>query len=303
MRKDAYTTAAAFAEMSNGNAAASTEAISFIQELAGEVAGGVIVLPSYPDVALRVQRVLADPNANESLVIKIIGAEPILAARVINMANSAALNPSGRPVAELRSALARVGFDALRSAAIGFAIAQLRKAAAYRAIEKPMTALWQQNTSVAATCYILSRKLRRFAPDTSMLAGLVSGVGKLYILTRASKYPALFGDAECYQALVRDWHPNVARSLLENWGMAEEIVDAVADCDYAPENAEPKAGLADLLACAGLLVSLKDSPDLLQARVQTDRAAQRIGLTTENCSQLLQDSVDEIASLRAALTG
>jgi HD-like signal output (HDOD) protein len=302
MRKDAFTTAAAFAEVST-NAAASAEAVSFIQALATDVSGGTIELPSYPEVALQVQRVLADPNADEGRVVKVIGSEPILAARVINMANSAALNPSGKPVAELRKALARVGFDALRSAAIGFAIAQLRKAAAYRAIEKPMTTLWQHSTAVAATSYILSRKLRRFAPDTSMLTGLVSGVGKLYILTRANKYPALFGDAECYQALVRDWHPNVARGLLENWGMAEEIIEAVSDCEYAPEDDRTRPMLADVLACSNLLVNLKDSPDVLEARLPEDRAAQRIGLGTNNCNELLQESAAEVASLRSALTG
>jgi HD-like signal output (HDOD) protein len=94
------------------------DAMRFVQELGNEVSGGPIELPSYPEVALRVQRVLADPNANEARVVQVIGGEPVLAARVINMANSAALNPAGRSVSELRAALQRVGFDALRSAPI-----------------------------------------------------------------------------------------------------------------------------------------------------------------------------------------
>jgi HD-like signal output (HDOD) protein len=277
--------------------------MSFVQELASEVSAGPIELPSYPEVALRVQRVLADPNANEARVVKVIGSEPVLAARVINMANSAALNPSGKPASELRSALQRVGFDALRSAAIGFAVSQLRKASAYRAIEKPMTALWQQNISVAATSYVLSRKLKRFVADTAMLAGLVSGVGKLYILTRSNKYPVLFGDVACYNALVREWHPEVARGLLENWGMAEEVVDAVAEYEDAAEVDRPKALLADLLACADLMVSFQSSPDVLLAKLPDDLAARRIGLTVANCAELLQQSEEEVASLRAALAG
>ena len=292
-----------FAELPTSNAAASAEAMSFVQELAGDVSGGPIELPSYPEVALRVQRVLADPNATEARVVKVIGGEPVLAARVINMANSAALSPSGKPVAELRAALQRVGFDALRSAAIGFAVAQLRKASAYRAIEKPMTALWQHNIAVAATCYVLAHKLKCFAPDTAMLAGLVSGVGKLYILTRSSKYPILLGDPAAYEALVLEWHPNVARGLLENWGMAEEIVDAVADYEIASETERPKAHLADLLGCADLLVNLQNSPDVLAARLQDDPAAKRIGLTPANVAELLADSAEELASLRSALTG
>jgi HD-like signal output (HDOD) protein len=166
-----------------------------------------------------------------------------------------------------------------------------------------MGELWQHNIAVAATCYVLSRKLKKFAPDTAMLTGLVSGVGKLYILTRANKYPALFGDAECYSALVHEWHSNVARSLLENWGMAEEVVDAVAGFESAAEDERGKVTLADLLSCAALLVSLQQSPDMLAARLQDDLAARRLGLNAANCAELLQESAEEVASLRAALAG
>jgi HD-like signal output (HDOD) protein len=284
-----------------GVADASAEAMRFVQELAAEVNRGPIELPSYPEVALRVQRVLADSNADVARVVKVIGGEPVLASRIITMANSAALNPSGKPATELREAVARVGFDALRSAAIGFAVAQLRKAAAYRGIEKPMTTLWQQNVATAATCFVLARKGNRFAPDTAMLAGLVSGVGKLYILTRSSQYPALFGDPASYHDIVHEWHSGVARSLLENWGMADEIIEAVAGFEAAGSDEHARVTLADVLAAASLLVEFKDSPDLLAAKLQDDRAAARLGLTTTVCEALLNESAAEVAALREAL--
>ena len=62
-----------------------------------------------------------------------------------------------------------------------------------------------------------------------MLAGLLHGIGKLYILTRSSQHPGLFANQAAYNAIVRDWHSAVAKALLENWDMAEEIVDAVSD--------------------------------------------------------------------------
>ena len=296
------TTATATPETRAASAAdASAEAMRFVQELAAEVNEGPIELPSYPEVALRVQRVLADSNADVTRVVKVIGGEPVLASRIITMANSAALNPSGKPATELREAVSRVGFDALRSAAIGFAVAQLRKAAAYRSIEKPMTVLWQQNVATAATCFVLARKLKRFAPDTAMLAGLVSGVGKLYILTRSSQFPALFGDADSYHSIVREWHPNVARSLLENWGMADEIIDAVAGFEDAGKDEHARVTLADVLGGASLLVDLRHTPDLLAARLQQDHAAARLGLTMAVCDELLAESAAEVTALREAL--
>jgi HD-like signal output (HDOD) protein len=301
MLKEAFKTVAAFAQSPSGNSVADAEAIDFVRELAQAAAGGPIVLPSYPEAALRVQRVLADPNSSEGQVLRVIGGEPILAARVITLANSAAMNPSGRPAAELPTALARIGFDALRTAVIGFAIAQLRKAEAYRAIDQPMTVLWRHSTAVAGTSHVLSRRLKQFAPDTAMLAGLLCGVGKLYMLTRAYKYPALFGEADCYQSLVRDWHAHVARALLENWSMPEDIVHAVANHELVSDDVGGNTTMADVLACAETMVSLGDTPEVLQLQLLGDRAARRIGLSADNCMQLSQESADEVAALRAAL--
>ena len=75
---------------------ASTDAFEFVRELATELSRGNIELPSFPEVAMRVQRVLAEDNVNMERVVRVLGAEALLATRVLTVANSAALNPTGR---------------------------------------------------------------------------------------------------------------------------------------------------------------------------------------------------------------
>jgi HD-like signal output (HDOD) protein len=281
--------------------ARSADAMRFVQELAVAVSGPPLELPSYPEVAMRVQRILSDPNASASRVVKVIGSDPMLASRVVNMANSAAMNRSDNPATDLQEAVARVGFDALRSAAIGFAMTQLRKATAFRDIEKPLTVLWQHSVACAAMCYVLAKKLRRVAPDMAMLAGLVSDVGKIYILTKAGQYPALFADQSTYQDVVREWHPQVARSVLENWSMPEEIVEAVGGFEEAAEDHSARSPLTDIISVAVTLVELRDSPDLLSARLAQHRGALRLQLTPTAVGELMVESTGEVASLRDAL--
>jgi HD-like signal output (HDOD) protein len=218
------------------------------------------------------------------------------------MANSAAL-ATGSPVTDVRAAVQRLGFDALRSAVFSFAVGQLRKAAAFREIEKPLNVLWQQSVAIAAAALLLSKKMQRGAPDTAMLAGLMSGVGKLYILTRAQKYPALFGDPASYDGVVTSWHASVARSILENWGLADELVDAVAGYEEAHIEQRSKLSLADLVAVAQLLTQLGESPDMLQAALAGDCAAVRVGITAANCTELMADIKAEVESLRASMGG
>jgi HD-like signal output (HDOD) protein len=280
----------------------SAEAMAFVKELAREVSDNRIELPSYPEAALRVQRTLSDPNADANGICQVIGAEPVLAARVISMANSAAMNQAGWQVTNLRAAVQRVGFDALRSACFSFAVGQLRNASAYRAIEKPMTRLWLRNIAAAAGAMVLARRCKRVVPDTAMLAGLMSGVGKLYILTRSQKYPALFGDPTGFEALLTGWHPGVARSILENWAMVDEVVDAVANYEDAHLDQRVKLTLADFVAVGDLLAQCGRSPVDLNKRLAADPAAQRLGVTRDNVAEIVADVDREVAAFQQMLS-
>jgi HD-like signal output (HDOD) protein len=276
-------------------------AYAFVRQLATDLSGPALELPSYPEVALRVQRLLAEDNATSDRLVRVLGAEPALVTRILTVANSVAHNPSAQSVADLRTAINRLGFDSLRTAVISFAMAQQRKAEAFKAIRRPMQDLWQHSVEVSALCFVLARVEGRFNPDTALLTGIVSGVGKLYILTRASSHPKLFSDAESYMHIVRDWHANIAQALLENWQMADEIVRAVRDFEEVNGEIRRTANLADVLSAAHLLVACKNAPDVLKSKASASPCLARLQLDAAACDRLLSESAQEIAALRSAL--
>ncbi len=273
----------------------------FVQELAAALSSGPVELPSFPDVALRVQDLLADDGVSTDMVVRIVGAEPMLAARVVSLANSAAMNPSSNPVNDLRTAVARLGFDSLRAAAVSFAVAQLRRRDEYRSIEPQLSQLWVDSVCMAATACVVARRSRRMSPDTALFAGLVASVGRIYILTRAAAHPQLFADPAGYQAISNQWHAGVARALLESWHVVDEVVDAVHT--YETTNQATRAGsmLPDVLALAALLNSHRDAPDLMAEALRDFRSLARLGLSSADCAELLVESAVEMTSLRAAL--
>jgi len=281
---------------------ASTAAFEFVRELSVELSQSVIELPSFPDVAIRVQKVLSDESCTSERVVRVIGAEPMLATRVLSMANSAALNPGGKAISELRTAVTRLGFDALRAASVSFAMAQMRSAAGFRGVQRYLDGLWQHSVLVASLCFVVARRSGRVNPDTAMLAGLVHGVGKLYILTRSIRHPALFADQEMYQHIVNDWHGTIAKVLLENWQMAEEIITAVDT--YTDDSRHLRgsgAQLADVLELAVTLALCKQLPDVLGERIGALKSAARLELDAEACKTLLLESAEELSALRNAL--
>ncbi len=88
-----------------------TSHFDFVRNLAAELSGGNVDLPSFPEIALRVRRILADPKSSVDQVVRVVGSEPALAARLLRISNSASLNRSGKSVNDLRTAINRIGYN------------------------------------------------------------------------------------------------------------------------------------------------------------------------------------------------
>lgn len=283
----------------SGNA--NKAAFEFVQLLAQELSSGKVELPSFPDVAIKIRKVLADDDVKLDLVVRVVASEPTLAARLLQVANSAAVNRSGNAVTDMRRAVQHMGLNMVRSAAIAFAMSQMKKAGELKGLEEPMAALWKRSTAVAAMSHVVARRLTKLNPDTALLAGLLHGVGELYILTRASKHPGLFADRPVYDTIVRDWHGSVAQALLENWEMSEDVVRAVSEFEDLERRHTGPADLSDVLTVAHLMVSYQDYPESIELNMQGVAAVQRMALDVTAYSNIIQQSRDEIKELQEAL--
>ena len=290
-------TAAAQAQKSTVDA----EAFAFVQALASELSRGKVDLPSFPDIALRVRKVLGDEEVTQEQVVRVVGSEPALAARLMQIANSAALNFTGKPINDLRTAINRMGHNMVRSAAIAFAMSQLKKVDSLKGLEKPLDELWKSSAAVAAMSHAVAKRYSKVNPDTGMLAGLLHGIGKLYILTRSSKHPALFADQAIYNQIVRDWHSPVAKALLENWDMAEEIVVAVSDYEDLERVHSGPVDLTDVLTVGNLLAAFKEHPESLEINMHDVAACKRMNIDRASYEKLIDESEHEIDALRQAL--
>ncbi len=276
-------------------------AFTFVQALASELSGGKIELPGFPHIVMRVQKILGDENSDASRIVKVLGSEPVLASQIVRLANSAALNPAGARVTDLRAAVARVGLDTVRSATIAFAMRQLRDAPLLKGLEAPLGVLWRRSVLVASLSCIIARKLTPINADTALLAGLLQGIGRLYILTRASGHRALFADQDSYQAIEQDWHLSIAAALLENWGIAEEIVQAVHESENFERESRGPLSLNDVLVVGVILAEHHNQPQAMHAQVHCAKPLQKLRLDAKACEAFIAESAADIESLREAL--
>jgi HD-like signal output (HDOD) protein len=272
-----------------------------VDSLVGELAGEMIDLPSFPDVAMRVRKALTSEDVGIEDAVQIVSAEPALSARLMQLANSATLNPGGKRLTNLRSAMTRIGLNMACSVTIAFAMSQLRRAETYKAIAPRLGKLWHEAAHQAAVSRVIARRFTTLNADTALLTGLLQCVGKLYLLTRAARYPSLLEDDVTLEQIASEYHLRVAQAILRNWDMDPEIIRAIGACEDPLREHAGAIDLADVLMVSSALIALGPDPQPQELSFPGMPAARRLGLDAAACTAALSESRDEIDALRQAL--
>jgi HD-like signal output (HDOD) protein len=277
-------------------------AFDFVRSLALELSDQKIELPSFPEIAVRVRRLLSDPNTTIEQVVRVVGSEPSLSVRLIRIANSASFNRSGRAVGELRTAITRIGYNMVRSAAMSYAMAQIRHANKLAGLEPHLHDLWQRSTVAAAFAYVLARRSGVVNPDEALLGGMMHGIGKLYVMTRAAQHPELFADGGTLEGIITDWHASIGQAILENWDFSEEMALAVGQQhEYSREPVDAPPDLRDVICVAVVLAEQRDNLVGLGAILKDIPAATRLGLDEAGTPAVIEECDEEIDALTEAL--
>ena len=276
-------------------------ALDFLGKLATEVSKGTVDLPCFPDVVVRIRQALADPTNTPEKTVVIVGNEPRLAARLLQMANSAAFNATGKPLTDLRSAITRLGQQLVQSAAVGYAVQQMKYAGPLRPIAKSMTELWRECISVASVSQAVAARTA-VCPDEAFLTGLLHGIGRLYIMVRAMGRTAEFGSDQAFLDLVSDWHASIGKAVLENWGFAEEMCAAVGDQNDYERRWVRGGELSDILIVGTVLAATMKQPSTPISTADVS-AFQHLHLSQSDCAAILGQAKQHLGSLHDALGG
>jgi len=275
-------------------------ALQFLQKLAAELSGGTVNLPCFPDVVVHIRIALADPDARLTETVRIVGAEPRLAARLLQAANSAAMNHSGKPLTDLRAAITRLGHSAVQSAAMAFAVQQVRLAPSLRSIAAPLKLLWEESIAVASIGQVIARRTS-VRPDEAFLTGLLHGIGRLYIMIRAVGNSATACGGQPFMDMVDSWHASIGKAVLENWGFADAMAEAVGLQGDYEHGRKHVPDLTDVLIAAVVLAQALKEPEPRAVDMIGIHAFHRLGLTAEDCAAILKHAEYQLGSLHEVL--
>jgi HD-like signal output (HDOD) protein len=275
-------------------------ALKFLQNLASEVSEGTVDLPCFPDVVIRISQALADPNSTAERVVTMVGAEPRLAARVLQTANSAAFNSSGKPLTDLRSAITRLGHQMVQGTAMSYAMQHMKNETSLRSIAKPLSELWNRSIAVASICKLVAQRTK-VPSDEAFLTGLIHGIGKLYIMARVASAAGGAAGEHLWIELISGWQASIGKAVLQSWGFAEEMCEAVGDQSDLDRKWKHEAKLVDVLIASVLLADALQTPEPRTIDIDGINAFLSIGVTPADCAVILTEAVAQIRQVHEAL--
>ena len=276
------------------------KALAFLQNLATEVSEGSIDLPCFPDVVIRISQALADPKTTSDRVVTVVGAEPRLAARVLQTANSAAFNSSGKPLSDLRSAITRLGHHMVQSTAMSYAMHNMRNEALLRSIARPLAELWTRSIAVASICKLVAARTK-VPSDEAFLTGLVHGIGNLYIMARAASASNGLGGQQSWMELIGGWQASIGQAVLQSWGFADEMCEAVGDQGDLDRRWRHEPRLVDILIASLVLAEAHTTPEPRSISTDGVNAFLSLRMTAADCAAILAKTDERIREVHAAL--
>ncbi|MNP04432.1 HDOD domain protein [compost metagenome] len=208
------------------------------QELIQAIDDDELVLPTLPEVALRVRETAEDPNASIQDLTKVIGNDAALTARIIKVVNSPLLR-TNKEITDLQMAISRLGINYTSNLATGLAMEQMFQATS-DVVDRKMREVWNKSTEIAGICHVLCRHYTRLMPDQATLAGLVHQIGVLPILTYAEEHNELLADSISLNHVIERIHPLIGDRILRAWEFPEPIAAVPSQhLDFSRDSARP----------------------------------------------------------------
>ena len=275
--------------------------LNFVQSLAEDLSKGDIELPSFPDVVIRLRQVLENENSTTAQIVQLLTAEPVLAARLMQMANSAALRGVTSDITDLNMVVNRLGRNMVRNSAMAYAMKQMRETQKLDSAQPYLEELWNESTHLAALCYVITKKLTKLNPEQALLVGLLHGIGKLYILAQAEQHPELFEDREHLSDILDSWHAAIGSAILEAWEFPEEVSTSVAKYQEAEREHEGPTDLTDILIVAHLIGAFLRQDSDAELQLENIPAAKNLAISAGELGGVLQQAEEQISALRSAL--
>lgn len=195
-------------------------------------------IPMLPDQAQRVLKIAGDPEVTISSLAALVSKDPVLATRVLGMANSA-LYGAMSPLRSVADAVVRLGTRTVRNVVVTVSMHSQFKAPQVSGHDAQR--FMEHAVGTAYVSHLVADQVRADV-DEAFLCGLLHDLGKLVIVRTAMQYQqkhaGVIRSDELQAAIVR-FHAVCGALALGFWNVPDEIRDVVQHHHAFEEAADP----------------------------------------------------------------
>ncbi len=220
------------------------------QALSEDLAHDRLILPSLPDVAMRVGQAMKDETTNAHKLANIIQTDPAITVKLIHAANSP-LYGGVTKIASCQEAVVRLGSGTTHKLVLTFALRELFNARS-AVLKNRMRQLWEHSVKVSAVCYVLAKVTNQFNPEHALLAGLLHDIGVVAILSYAERFPEVSKNEQELDSVIQDMRGPVGAQILQAWDFNEDLVTVANEAENWLRDTTGPADYADLVIIAQL---------------------------------------------------
>ena len=266
---------------------------SISEELLEAIESDKLILPTLPEVALRVREIAEDPRTSIVDLVKVISNDPALSARLIRVCNSPLFRGS-RQIENLNMAISRLGMNYTGNLAMGLAMEQMFQATSDM-VDKRLRACWESCTEIAGICHVLAQHYTRLKPEQATLAGLVHLIGVLPILRYVEDNDIRISSV-MLDNVIDELHPRIGGAILRKWDFPDPLIRVPTEFT-AYDRKVAEVDYADLVMIANLQ-RLSNTEGATLPDLSEISAFERLGVSADT---LLGQNEDLDAEMEAAM--
>lgn len=239
----------------------------FLDHVKTELDANRLILPTLPDVALKVRDAVAEGDAKAQKLAEMIVTDAALSARLIQVSNSP-LYRGTTEVSNIQMAVTRLGNKTIRTLITSLVMQQMF-APTSALLEQYFRQTWEQGINVSSISRALSSLVPHLNPDEAMLGGLIHQIGKLPILMLVEDIPEFRDSPSRLNKLLEKAHPAIGKLIMDSWDFPDELKLVASEYVNFQRDSGPRADYVDVVQVA-----------FLQSIVGTDHPACRVDWNT-----------------------
>jgi HD-like signal output (HDOD) protein len=277
-----------------------TSVQGFLDHVQAELNANRLVLPTLPDIALKVKDAVDNNEISAKELADMIVTDVALSSQIIRVANSPMYRGSSE-INNIQTAVSRLGNNTIRTLVTSLMMKQMFQPSS-KLLENLFRKTWEQSINVSS----ISRALCNFVPhlnaDEAMLAGLIHQIGKLPILMLAENIPEFRDSPTRMDKLLEKAHPAVGKLIMDAWDFPGDLKPVASEYVNFQYDSGGKGDYVDVVQVAFLQSIAGTNHPACRVDCSTVPSFAKLGFSTDTEILEIEGISDEIELARNLLS-